>query len=58
MIVQKIMGEAQTEENAGKKGSEADALKLWPKMDVGYNIPAKPPPSVATQVNRNGLIKM
>ena len=41
-----------------KKQNQADAMKLRPKMDIGQNLPSKPPPHGATHINRNGLIKM
>ena len=33
-------------------------MKLWPKLDIGQNLPGKSPPRSATHINRNGLIKM
>ena len=48
----------QTEQNAGKKGSEADAMTLLFETAAGQNPPGKPPPRGATQIIRNGLIKM
>ena len=48
----------QTEQNAGKKGSEAVAMLLLPKMDVGQNPPSKPRPRGGIQIIRYGLIKM
>ena len=45
----------QTEQNAGKKGSEAVAMTLLSETAAGQNPPGKPPPRGATQIIRNGL---
>ena len=50
--------EEQTEQNAGKKGSESDVMTLLSETDTGQNPPGKLPPRGATQMIRNELIKM
>ena len=45
----------QTEQNAGKKGSEVDAMSLLSKTAAGQNPPSKSPPCGATQITKYGL---
>ena len=41
-----------------EEGNEAVAMTLLSKTDAGQNPPGKPPPRGATQIMKNGLIKM
>ena len=48
----------QTEQNAGKKGSEVDTMIPLPETDTGQTHAGKPQPRSGIQIIRNGLIKM
>ena len=53
LIGQQLRQVEQTEQNAGKKESESDAMTLLSETDVGQNTPGKPHGD--TQIIRNGL---